>query len=202
MKSYLGLAIAAVLSLPVAASATTFTFGNGPDSETYSDTVDGITLSASAGFYAGSTIQTTDADGLFGRELGFSNAGIGVDGPADSEDIDGRFRNDLLTFTFSEKVNFKSVQFGNVDLNDDFDMFVDGVFVAPGEFNIAAQNPYDLSGLVGTSISFGADDGGIFTPADNFRIKSITVAAIPLPAGGLLLLTGLGAALVLRRRKS
>lgn len=215
MKTYLSIAVVAMLSVPVSAAATTFTFGPGANSETYTDTVDGITLSATAGLYSGDTITNLDADGLFfARQLSFDSDGIGVTGDRlaiDGGDIDGTFANDLLTFDFGQVVDFDTVEFSSFDSDDDFDLFVDGAFIGAGEFNIAAENPYDLSGLSGTSISFGADgNAGLFRSGDSFRIASITVsdgsgatgpAPVPLPAGALLLLSGLGAGLVLRKRK-
>ena len=56
---------------------------------------------------------------------------------------------------------------------------------------------YFLETVRMVSVRFGNVEGN----DDNFRIRSITVEAVPLPAGAVLLLSGLGL-LALRRRKS
>jgi len=67
------------------------------------------------------------------------------------------------------------------------------------EGNSVFNNPFDLTTLskkTGKSISFGADQS-----FDSYKIGAITVAAIPLPAASLLLLTALGGAGVAYRRR-
>jgi hypothetical protein len=89
-----------------------------------------------------------------------------------------------------------------VDGDDDFDLFIDGVRVLPADRNIAAQNPFSLVGLSGTSISFGADRGTLSNlNEDDFRLGSITVSAVPEPATLMLLGGALAALGVAYRRR-
>lgn len=213
--------LAAGLALGFGASASAATvvdFQNGNNGSnglydgTYSVTIDGLTVFVTAGRYSSSggpdTIIDSDcSDGGCGtlgdREVRKSNSGLGVDDPAgfpntDGGDIDGFLGNDLITFTFNTIVNFDEVFFRNVDSNDDFDIFIDGLLVSE-DVGIAGSNPFDLSTFIpssGMSISFGAD--GSF---DNYRVGSLTVAAVPIPAAGLLLLTGLGGLAAMQRRR-
>lgn len=178
---------------PVAAA--TFTFDSNSLDSNDQMTVDGITVTAYAGNYLDwpnpDTIISTDS-----YTVTQSSNGLGVrTNFLDDDDVDGFIAaNEVLTLTFSERVDFSQVLFANWDDNDSFDLFVDYVLVDPEERS--GYNPYPLAGLFGTSISFGAD-----ALDDDFKIKSITVAPVPLPAGGLLLLAGLGGFTTLRRRK-
>ena len=220
MKSVLGaLALSsALLALPASAAIEfDFTGGNlganGQYDGTYSATVGGLTVSVFAGIYGSNAgpdfiVDANCADGgcgAFDRVVQKTASGLGIDDPAgfpdtDGPDVDGSVGNDLITFVFNKVVKFSSALFSQVDGNDDFDIFVDGALVAE-DVGIAGNNPYDLSSFIpssGTSISFGAD--GTF---DNFRVASITVSPVPLPAASLLLLTALGgAAMAYRRRRA
>ncbi|WP_211097110.1 VPLPA-CTERM sorting domain-containing protein [Aliishimia ponticola] len=209
-----------------AVSAATFDFTGYSDgiTETLTETDSGLTVNITAGAYLGdgnlyyeedqdATITVFGVDlvdlavaqrddcavpGLFGGCFISQDAGIGV-ALADINLIGDINMTQLLTFDFGQMVDFGSVVFGNVDDDDDFDLFIDGVFVAPGEFGIAGNNPFDLTGLSGTKISFGAD--ALF---DDFNVQSIsaTVSAVPLPAGAVLMLTGIAGFAATRRRKS
>lgn len=136
---------------------------------------------------AGSTYNNASA------EITGNTSGIGVSNRRrDNPDIDGAIGDDWLTFSFNTAVQLISVAFGNVDSNDDWDVYVDGVRVA----NESGSNPYFFGGVVGSSFSVLAD--GFF---DNFTVSSFTVAPIPLPASSLLLIGGLAGFGVMRRRK-
>ncbi|MEM1076074.1 MAG: VPLPA-CTERM sorting domain-containing protein [Pseudomonadota bacterium] len=211
-------ALVAALSLPVSATAATFDFTGFSDgiTEELTDTVAGITVTVTAGSYLfDGLFFNPDQDGVFGLDVpdlavatrddcainGFfgcfipQDAGIGV-ALADVNFLGDVNATEMLTFTFSQLVSFNSIEFGNVDDDDDFDIFVDGVFVAPGENGIAGNNPFAFSGLRGTSISIGAD--ALF---DDFNIRSLEVSAVPLPAAGWMLIAGMGGLAVAKRRR-
>ncbi|GHF06562.1 hypothetical protein GCM10016455_29670 [Aliiroseovarius zhejiangensis] len=119
--------------------------------------------------------------------------GMGVKGWGDTSwQLDG-FVDESITFTFDRAVRLVSVSFSHWDWNDDADVYVNGSMVA----NESPNNPYYFGNVVATSFTIGAD--GHF---DSFRIKSFTVAPVPLPAAGFLLLGGLaGLGALSRKRK-
>ncbi|ARC89190.1 hypothetical protein B5V46_11505 [Rhodovulum sp. MB263] len=182
------------------ASAATFDFTSASLDANNQLTVDGVTVSAYAGVYRDfpnpDTILVTDCSTSLScdRSVSQSSAGLGVGGFLDSSEIDGFLGNDLLTLSFSQTVDFSQVLFSYWSMADSFDLFVDGVLVSPEERS--GPNPYPLSGLTGTSISFGADGW-----TDSYKLASITVAPVPVPAAGLMLLGGLGGLAALRRKK-
>lgn len=213
-KTFTRVAVAATISafaLPTAAATFDFTGGanggNGNYDGNYSATVDGITVDVTAGVYDGTdlfgsadTIIETDCNGVFlcPRVVTKNNEGLGVGEDfgifgSISSDIDGLI-DDLITFTFSQAVDLSTMAFSLVDADDDFDLFIDGVLVSE-ENNIASLAAGTFG--IGTSFSIGAD-----AITDDFRIASIEVSAVPLPASALLLLAGIGGLGALRRRKS
>jgi hypothetical protein len=204
-----------LLALPVSAATFDFTTYADGAQEVLTQSVPGLSVSVSAGTYTfdnqgflGSF--NTDQDGFFGvGDLAVStqdgsgflsgDAGIGVvlaSLPGLGPNIGGP--GDLLTFTFDKMVRFDDVTFGNINFNDDVDVFVDGLLVTADD-PITGASPYDLSGLKGTQISFGAD--GILGGFDNFNVQALS-ATVPLPAGAILLITGLGGLFAARRRKT
>lgn len=212
-----GLALAASIVVP--ASAVTFDFrpgGNagGVDFNLPSPVpgaplvVDGIGIQANGGTYDGTTIIDpaarrvtrnanglgVDCNGLFGPSILCPNE---IDGNA------GRTAEDLLTLVFDQEVFFDEVLFTEVDGDDDVDIYIDGVAIAAlTDLNIlGATNPVGLLGLSGTSISFGAFDASFNNlNEDDFRVGSITVTAVPVPAGLPLLLSALAAFAFIGRR--
>lgn len=203
-------AAAAALLVPMAATATTFDFTGYSDGvqENLTQSAGGFSMTANAGAYSfdGSVLFDTDVDG-FGTDLRVStqdatpgDAGIGVSlafAPNLVPNINGAaIIGDLLTFTFDQVVDFGVVQFGNVGPTDSFDVFLDGNNLVLNEVTIQGNNPFAL-GLRGTSISFGAD-----ALDDSFNIQSLTVSSVPLPAGSVLLLSGLGLAAAWRRKRA
>ncbi len=216
VKKLAAVAVATLMAVPAMAATTTFDFrnggllGNGSYDGNYAATVDQLTVSVTAGRYrapAGapndSIIDSDCSDGgcgYFGdRYVRQVNSGIGIAGRFDGSSIDGNYGNDLITFAFDRVIDFTRVVFTGVDWNDRFDVFVDGNLVQE-EIRIAGNNPFSLASLAissGQSISFGAD--GRF---DNFRVGAIQVSSVPLPAGALLLLSGLFGLGVMRRRRA
>lgn len=123
--------------------------------------------------------------------------GLGVDGgPLDSGELDGQV-DERLTFTFDFAVRFLSVLFNDIDDNDPYDIYVDtgsGLQLVTGD---AEDNPYVFNpSLVGNTLQIAVDGN-----ASAFRVKSLEVAAVPLPAAGWLMLAGLGGLAALRRKR-
>lgn len=130
----------------------------------------------------------------------------------DNSLIDGAGPDEFALLDFGDLVvEITSVTFSYWDINDTFAYGVyddTSVGTTPSVYDDdlggGANNPYTFAftggELVGSIIGFGVDSWH-----DDFRLQSITfdvVSAVPLPAGGLLILTGLGGlALVRRRRK-
>ncbi|WP_299552938.1 VPLPA-CTERM sorting domain-containing protein [uncultured Tateyamaria sp.] len=130
----------------------------------------------------------------------------------DNGQIDGGGPNEMAMIDFGDLiVEITSITFSFWDSND---TFAYGVYddAGPGATPVvyddnvggSASNPYTFgfgSGdLQGSIIGFGVDNW-----RDNFLLQSISfdvIAAVPLPAGGLLILTGLGGLALMRRRRS
>jgi len=193
-------AAAAVMLIGGSASAATFDFTSSSLDSNNQLTVGGVTVTAYAGVYRDfpnpDKILHTDCSTTFScdRSVYQGSHGLGVAGFLDGPYIDGALGNDLLTLSFNQTVDFSEVAFSFWDSWDSFDLFIDGELVSPEERS--GPNPYPLSGLSGTSISFGADAWN-----DSYKLASITVAPVPVPAAGLMLLGGLGGLAALRRKK-
>jgi len=198
-----------LLALPASAETFDFTTYSDGSQDVLTQSLPGLTVNVTAGFYAFdnssgliadfvtsaldfevSTRDATPGDAGLGVVLGgLPNLGPDINGPGD-----------LLTFSFDKLVRFDDVIFGNVDGGDNVDIFVDGLLVGQ-DSSLAGSNPYDLSGLRGNQISFGADRFTFFRGSDDFNVQALT-ATVPLPAGVILLATGIGGLFAARRRKT
>lgn len=190
--TFIGAVAAIGLSAGVA-SAATFTFNTvGPQVASLSGPGFTITPGSSGILNSSARISQTAT-------------GLGVNGNPDTNpgNIDGFpiFSSEFLTVDFDWIVTLKKIALGNVDGNDDVDLFLDGTLI--GSYQASALNSLDLdaditSFRVRASGTFLADGFG----NDDFTLAGFTVAPVPLPAGGLLLIGGLAALGVVRKRLS
>lgn len=201
------LSLAAAFALSgAAASAATFNFatlantiGEGVWSfSTVSGgwTQDGITV------YASATTGEAYLDSGFGSPL--LNAGLGVCQTWDSAGLctpssdDNVQAGETLVLSFSTKVQIDQIILRDANHN---------LFVLNDTISFTGQSASGLYtvGIGSTFLTFGQGTLWNFEVGGrvlkDFYIASITVSAVPLPAGGLLLLTALGGMAVARRRR-
>lgn len=129
------------------------------------------------------------------------------------------FESDLLIFEFDELVDLVSITFGNVDADDDFDLFLDtngdGILErvardilinnASGTLPGTSVAEVALAGLLqstGTIFGIGADgfDDDFFISAITFA-QSPYVGEVPIPGAIPLFLTGLAGLSFTRKKK-
>ncbi|ABD52936.1 VPLPA-CTERM sorting domain-containing protein [Jannaschia sp. CCS1] len=125
----------------------------------------------------------------------------------DGGQVDGFGSNDILIFTFDRMMSLSRIIFENVGRRDDFVLYVPGANPEAEQFDIVNPLPFpdtngdegffDFGGLRVTSFGIGA-----YGNNDSFRVSRIEIAPVPLPAGAVLLLTGLGALALRRRQKT
>lgn len=173
------------------ASAATFDFNaSGPDITTVDFGDFTVTASATGLGNIGPTVvnQTTNGLGIRGGYI-----------DTQGDQVDGFGGRETLTFVFDFAVTLTQIDFGSFNPTG-------GFFNAPDTYDLALNgesatnlntDPWSGSELV-TTFSLTAKEKA------DWRIKSISyeVSAVPLPAGGLLLLTGLGGLAFARRRKA
>lgn len=142
------------------------------------------------------------------QDLAPTNSGLAVLSPGEgsSDDQVQLSSNEALEFMFDMPVVLEAMDF-NAGADRDcsnpgsegpcgtFDLFVDGNFFS--SYNAMDDMSFgSISGTVFRVVATGPLDGG-------FTVGSITVSQVPVPAAGLLLLSGLGGlSAVGRRRKA
>jgi hypothetical protein len=201
MKKYLSLVVASAALVALAggsAQATPVTFNfavTNPDSAslTFTD-ISGLSVKAFTPVGGGATVNSASPSALPGRA--FNTGGLGVKSfPGDGRFVDGVDFNDILNLKFSKKVKITAVLFSEIETGDDFGFSIDG----GASSHLAVPlltHVYTFAGQIGKTFGFRADDFN-----DDFRVKSITVSAVPLPPAMLLFASGLfGIGLLGRRR--
>jgi hypothetical protein len=145
-------------------------------------------------------------------ELAFVGDGLGI-----KDDEVTKAKSEYLTLTFSKAVKVKALHFldlfysrmgiEQVDVSGDLTALISsdqelqpGTGGAIGGYKkatIANSGPVFSITFRPTATTKDGDDGSA-----DFSLAAVEIAAIPLPAGGILLLTALGGLAAVRRRKS
>ena len=183
-KTLQALACTAAMALGVgAASAGTISFTGGNDGSS-----DGASLSCSV----------TGILNAGGCSVTLNGSGLGVRGGlVDTQpgQVDGLGGTESITISFAQEMVWSNISFSRWDNNDNALLEADGgVSVNYGGNN----RSLNLPNVVSRSLTITAIQS---LPTDDFRIRSIDVAPVPLPAAGGFLLAGLGGLAFLRRRK-
>lgn len=198
--------------LAIAALTMAALFASNAQAATYNLAGGAGNLGSSAGFTAtgGPTMTATaGADVLsipISATLVQSGNGLGVTRFLDSNptQVDGSplLTSEYITFSFAWAVKLLSFDLLGVDSNDNYDISING-----GSFmnsltalasNVVGVNNVNFFTVRASGTLF--QDG--FLGNDEFSLKSVNVASVPLPAAGLLLLGALGGLSALRRRKA
>lgn len=200
-----GIAAAAAIFTGGAANATTFNLTSGYTSVPggYQYTVDGITLTITAGGFAdNATGNVTPGQG--GARPYIYSPGVGISYNGDNDHtIDGSGQNDVLILTFSQNVVIDGLQFGYFGSTDDFDFFYDTD--TNGVLNRVLNDidiPNSGVALLASLFSQSGDWFGVGADGsdDSFKLKSVSVSVVPLPAAAPFFIAGAGALGFLRRK--
>jgi hypothetical protein len=171
--------------MTTSAVAVTFNFsGNGGLANFYSFSEDGIDLLVTPGAFvlgptaAEDTVSTQGQVGQYNGGLGISQAG------PDSHTVDGGGTNELLRLAFSETVRFVSAEFRYIESGSRFEFWHDSANdgALDGDYQFTVAIPGSLTyTLLDTYIGdlFGI---GALKHHDSFKLYSITVSPVPLPA--------------------
>jgi adhesin HecA-like repeat protein len=202
---------APAVAVPIAFN---FTGGAGTQASTviYSQSGLSVTITSNVINDAGTVVTSAGKVGQWSQGLGI------LDGDRNDEHfVDGKGKNDVLSFQFSQAVKLISVGFSYNDGNDDFAFLFDGDQNGSLANNVIWKTK-DIPGnnFVG-SFSFAALAGssyigqlfgiGAFGDNDEFKIASFVVdvvqpSAVPLPPAALLLGSAVIGMALRRRRKS
>ncbi len=175
-------------------------------------------IAAVAAMTLGLTAATADAAVLYATSADAYNEGAGIVDPVRRNTanalgaVDGKFLSLGLggdaTFSFGQKFGSPAAVFevtlgsvrSHIETADVFGI-IGGIETLIGQVtNAIGGGSFAFTGLF-TQIKFvdTSPIGGGST--DGFDIDAIKVSSVPLPAGGLLLLSGLGGIAALRRRR-
>lgn len=205
-KIIAGTAIAVSLSATSAlALSTTFDFGTRPNSGTVSSVsyTSGIfNVTATGNTTTPTRIVNGTAFVINDHNTTANFGGLGVKATTTSQTYinNGVQKNDLLTLDFGKTVKLQSALFSFVDSNDFFDFWVNGTYLFTAQAPLLAN--YILN-VKGKTFGFGATAGGntAATRVD-YKVRAVTVSAVPLPPAGILFTMGLmGLGALGRRRK-
>jgi len=211
--------------------AATFNFSQAPDIQgpSLSQTVGSVTLTATGYSYTptttigGAVTLGAQADVIIQNQglgvcdnLSTSPTSLAQCGQPLVDAIPNNGGPELAKFTFSKAINVLSVSFNQNDQNDDVDLFAGTPlsFYLRDTTSLSGGPTGDVISLAGnaafqgiTMFGVGLFDhptNGPGNTSDQVRIASITfeIAAVPVPAGAVLMLTALGGLGFARKRKS
>lgn len=175
--------------------------------------VDGLDVSVGAGAFQSvshSSNEITAASNAPDPRIGRYGAGAGVfNSPIDnSRAVDSSGWNDFISLSFDVDVILTGVTFGRYNRwFDDFrwltDTSGDGS-IGVGDFisdELTVTGSYSgFGGAAGRVFAFGAFDHWDSWALESVTFETIPPSAVPLPAGGLLLLSGLFGIAAVRRK--
>lgn len=219
MKKILSLAGAALLAGSFAASAATLSIVGGSASNLVApkfNPAGGASLAAS-GLTAGSAVTAFDAASIVGGGLYLSGAAkltltfIGKEAGATDYVVElaggTKIRNKLseldTSISWGQSTGFVKFLFETLFPVPVGGMITNGVGSTDSDLGIAFSG-ITTSGMTQTVYALfddGSPDNGPDRDYDDMIVR-IDVASVPLPAGGVLLLTGLGGLALARRRKA